>query len=198
MNSIQQVVAGFNIPCSGIANCDFESGSDGEWTEYSYNGFKIIYLCSDPSVCNDVTPHSGAYLAWLGGANNEISYLQQQVLISSNTPFLTYWQWIESDDFCGSDYGLNYDYVQVMINGTQVDKYDLCTGTSTVTWNPHNIDLNNYVGQSVTLQIRVTTDNTNISNFFLDDVNLMINPLASGSNPGLAPRPETPAVHGKN
>jgi hypothetical protein len=185
MSSLQQIVASFNIPCSGIANCDFESGSNGQWTEYSLNGFKIIYLCSDPSVCNDVTPHSGVYLAWLGGANNETSYLQQQVFISSSTPFLTYWQWIESDDFCGSDYGTNYDYVQVLINGTQVDKYDLCTGTSTVTWNSHNIDLTNYVGQSVTLQIRVTTDDTNISNFFLDDVNLLMNPLTLGSNPGL-------------
>jgi hypothetical protein len=198
MSSLQQVVAGFNIPCSGIANCDFESGSNGQWTEYSAKGFKIIYLCSDPTVCNDVTPHSGDYLAWLGGVNNETSYLQQQVLIASSTPFLTYWQWIDSDDFCGSDYGLNYDYVQVLINGTQVDKYDLCTTTSTVDWVPHNVDLTNYVGQSVTLQIRVTTDDSNISNLFLDDVNLMMSPLSLGINPSLAPKPESTLTRGKN
>ncbi len=198
MNSIQQVVANFNIPCSGIANCDFESGSNGQWTEYSANGFNIIYLCSDSSLCNNITPHSGVYLAWLGGADNETSYLQQQVLVATSTPILTYWQRIESDDFCGSDYGLNYDYVQVFINGTQVDKYDLCTTTSTVDWVSHNVDLTNYVGQSVTLQIRVTTDDTNISNLFLDDVNLMMSGLTVGINHGVTPKPESTLTHGKN
>ncbi len=198
MNSIQQVVANFNIPCNGIANCDFESGSNGQWTEYSANGFKIIYLCSDASLCNNTTPHSGVYLAWLGGANNETSYLQQQVLVATNTPFLTYWQLIESDDFCGSDYGLNYDFVQVLINGTQVDKYDLCTTTSTVDWVPHNVDITNYMGQTVTLQIRVSTDDTNISNLFLDDVNLMASGLTVGINHGLTPKPESTLTDGKN
>jgi hypothetical protein len=194
MSSNQQVVAGFSIPCSGIANCDFESGRNGQWIEYSAQSYDIIYLCSDPSSCNDVSPHSGVYLGWLGGAINETSYLQQQVSIPSSASFLTYWQWIESDDYCG----FNYDYVEILINGTSVGKYDLCTGTSTVEWVPHSIDLSNYVGQSVTLQIRVTTDDTNISNFFIDDVNLLASPLTLGTIRGVSPEKASKVTHGKN
>jgi hypothetical protein len=194
MNALRQVIAGFSIPCSGIANCDFESGSNGQWTEYSLQGNEIIYDCSDPSLCNEITPHGGVYLAWLGGDWLEISYIQQQVSIASSTPFLSYWQWIDSEDFCG----YNYDYAEIFINGTQVDKYDLCTDTSTLEWVPHNVDLTNYEGQSVTLQIRVTTDDTNMSNLFVDDVNLLASPLTLATIPGNAPKQASMPTHGKN
>ena len=175
MNADQQVVATFvlpTLPCSGIRNCDFESGRNGDWTEHSaFADLYIIYQCSDPLNCtvNDIPPHSGSYLAWLGGADEEIAYIEQkQILLAPSAPYLVYWQWIESEDFCG----YNYDYAEVLINGAQVDKYDLCTDTSTVTWVPHHIDLINYAGQSVTLQIRVTTDDSNISNLYIDDISL--------------------------
>jgi hypothetical protein len=174
MNADQQVIATFvlpTLPCSGIKNCDFELGSNGDWTEYSAQipPLDIIYLCSVPADCNDISPHSGNYLAWLGGAHNEIAYIEQkQITLAASAPYLVFWQWIESEDFCG----YNYDYAEVLINGIQVDKYDLCNGTSTVAWAPHHIDLLSYAGQSVKLQIRVTTDDTNISNLYIDDISL--------------------------
>jgi hypothetical protein len=47
-----------------------------------------------------------AGLAWLGGGNNEISYVQQYITVPSATPYLAYWHWSASDDDCGYDYEL--------------------------------------------------------------------------------------------
>jgi hypothetical protein len=182
MNAGRQAVAVFNLRCSGIKNCNFESGRNGEWTEYSvYANTYMIYKCSDPLNCavNGIPPHSGNYLAWLGGTDAQaprtidISYIEQkQILVPSIAPYLMYWQWIESEDFCG----LNYDYTEIFINGTQVDKYDLCVGTSAAEWISHNIDLTSYAGQLVTLRIQVTTDDSNISNLYIDDISILVGP----------------------
>jgi hypothetical protein len=177
MNADYGIIADFILPCNGIANCGFEAGSNGQWTEYSAHGLPLIFSCEDPANCfilNGIPPHSGSFLAWLGGDNNETSYLQQQVYISSDTPYLAYWQWIESPDFCG----FNYDYTEVFINGLIIEKYDLCTDTNTTDWVPHNVDLGTYAGQSVTLRISVKTDNDKPSNLYLDDVSLLANPLS--------------------
>jgi hypothetical protein len=171
MNADLQVAANFvlpNLPCSGIANCSFESGPGVGWTEYSKLGYKIILDCRLEN-CNDKTPHSGNYLAWLGGDALETAYIEQkQIQVPSIAPYLIYWQWIESEDFCG----YNYDYAEVLINGSQVDKYDLCVAMSTTEWVPHNIDLTSYAGQLVTLRIQVVTDDSNMSNLYIDDVSL--------------------------
>jgi hypothetical protein len=90
----------------------------------------------------------------LAGAENEINYVQQQVSISAGAPYLVYWQWIESDDYCGNDFG------DVLVNGTVVDDYDLCTSTNTGGWVAHSVDLSAYVGQSIMLQIRAETDDS--------------------------------------
>jgi hypothetical protein len=196
MDSNQQALATFNISdlsCIGIGNCDFESGRNVGWTEYSSNNYDIVYDCSDPIFCNDIIPHSGNWLAWLGGEVTEISYIQQQISVTTSAPYLVYWQWIDSSDFCN----LDYDYVEVFINGTRVDKYDLCSDTNTTEWVPHNINLTTYAGQSVTLQIRTTTDSNGYSNLYIDDVSLLDVPLALVANPGVTPKHAVTTSYGK-
>jgi Divergent InlB B-repeat domain len=175
MNADQQAMAVFTLPCSGsgIVNCDFELGPNVGWTEYSSQvpPLAIIWNCA-VSPCNPATPHSGNYLAWLGAEDNETSYIQQQVTIAPAAPFLVYWQWIDSADECG----LDLDYAEVLINGVQVEKYDLCTDTSTSDWVPHNLSLASYAGQSVTLQIRAYTAYSS-SSLYIDDVSLQVSPL---------------------
>jgi len=196
MDADKQALATFNIsdiPCIGIGNCDFESGPV-VWTEYSSNNYDIIYDCTDPLFCNDIIPHSGNWLAWLGGEIVETSYIQQQISITSSAPFLVYWQWIDSSDFCN----LDYDYVEVFINGTRVDKYDLCTDTNTTEWVPHNINLTSYAGQSVTLRIQSITDSNGYSNLYIDDISLLDGPLALVANSSVAPKQAITTTHGKN
>jgi len=171
-------------PGGGIVNGDFESGSTG-WTEYSTHGLSTI-TSSLP-----VAPHSGSYGAWLGGVNSEENYVQQQVTVPSSTPYIVYWQWIASTDICG------YDFGGVVINGTEVDLYDLCATTITGGWVTHSVNLSAYAGQSVTLQIRVETGSSDWSNLYVDDVSLQASALAFGPIQGVAPNLEASTTQGK-
>lgn len=146
-----------------LTNGNFERGPDGSWTEYSTHGWDIILEQS--TFPGDFVAHSGTWAAWLGGAYNEISLIEQDVTIPATAPYLTYWHWIASEDYCG------YDFGGVLIdNSTVVDAYDLCTNTSTNGWVRHVVDLRSYAGQTVDIQIRSETDGSLNSNLFVDDV----------------------------
>ena len=81
---------------------------------------------------------------------------------------LSYWNWIASEDVCGDD----YDIGSVRINGTIVQEIELCEANNTGGWVKRNVDVSAYAGQTVTIQIRVETDDSLNSNFFVDDVTL--------------------------
>ena len=120
-----------------------------------------------------LSPHSGSWVAWLRGDHDEIAYIQQQVTISAGAPYLVYYHWIASQDICGWDYG------DVLINGSVVDEYELCTDNNTGGWVKHSVNLSAYAGESVTLQIRVETDSVINSNLFVDDVSLQASASSS-------------------
>ena len=149
-----------------IINGDFESGSTA-WTKSSSHGSSII-VNAFPS---GVTAHSGSYAAWLGGANNDTSYVQQQVTISAGNPYLVYWHWIAS-----SETDCTYDFGKDLVNNSIVDTYALCQSNGTGGWVKHSVNLSAYAGQSVTLQIRAETDSSINSNLFVDDGTLQANP----------------------
>ncbi|MBN1873797.1 MAG: DUF11 domain-containing protein [Anaerolineae bacterium] len=142
-----------------IPNGDFEDGRV-EWDEYSALGYNLITHAANL----DVPPHSDSWATWLGGENDEASYIEQQVTVPISAPYLIYWHWIGSTDGCG------YDYGYVIIDETVVDKYDLCADENTGGWIPHVINLSDYAGQSVNLLIGAETDFSEISNLFIDDV----------------------------
>lgn len=143
-------------------NGDFEQGQVA-WTEYSSNGWDLILNASFPG---GVTPHSGSWATWLGGSDNEIAYIQQQVTVPASTPYLAYYQWIAS-----AETTCTYDLAGVVINGSNtVDAYGLCDVNNTGGWVLHTVNLSAYAGQSVAVQIRVETDSSINSNLFIDDV----------------------------
>jgi hypothetical protein len=153
-----------------VCNGNFEQGATC-WTEYSSHGWDIIINSGFPG---GLTPHSGSWAAWLGGGNNEIAYVQQQVTVPVGSYYLAYYHWIASADTCG------YDFGGVLVNGTVVDVYNLCSSQNTNGWVKHVVNLSAYAGQTVTLQIRVETDVSNNSNLFVDDVAFQSSPSASG------------------
>ncbi len=93
----------------------FEGGSASAWSEYSSNGYMLITMDR---------PRSGSFSAWLGGAHNEESYVWQLPPIDpmATSAKLSYWYWIESEDFCG------YDEGGVTVNGFLAGghDFDLC------------------------------------------------------------------------
>jgi subtilisin family serine protease len=156
-------------PPSSLINPGFESGPTG-WTEYSENGWDIILSTADLPVA----PHAGSWAAWLGGGDDEIAYIQQQVTVPAGSPYLAYWHWIYSEDLCG------YDYGKVVINGATVDTYDLCESSSTGAWQKHVVNLSAYAGQSVALQLRAETDFSAFSSLYIDDVAFQATPALAG------------------
>lgn len=146
-------------PPSPLQNGDFEQGPMG-WTTASTGGWDVIVN----DLPGSVTPHSGAWAAWLGGAKNETTTLSQQVTVPSALPVLTYRHWIASADLCG------YDQAVVRVSGMAVKSYALCGSSDTNGWQRVAVSLASYAGQKVTLEFRVTTDASLNSNLFLDDV----------------------------
>ena len=148
-------------PPNEIPNWNFEKGST-DWTEYSSNGWNLIV----DSILPGITTHSGNWLAWLGGDNNEISYIEQEIVVPKDYTNLSYWYWIDSDDECGVD----LDFVEIVINESEVeDSFVLCTTTSTNGWEKKEIDLEPYAGKNIDFRIRVQTDESIPSSIFLED-----------------------------
>jgi hypothetical protein len=153
-----------------LPNGDFEQGP-AVWTEFSQQGKDIIMNSGFPGP---VSPHSGNWLAWLGGACEdpgppstgceEVSYVEQELDIPENVTNLTFWYWLASQDVCGIDFGW------LKVDGVIVEQYDLGTDTDTDDWLLREVDISAYAGQTVTVRFQADTDAELNSNFFVDDV----------------------------
>jgi hypothetical protein len=167
-----------------IVNGGFEDGPTG-WTEYSSHGWALIFSSADLPV----TPHGGDWGLWLGGGDDEVAYVEQQVDLPPGELELTYWRWIASDDSCG------YDFGTVRVNGTIVQQFNLCNAENTQGWQPAQVDLTPYAGQTAMIQFRAETDVSAVSNLYIDDVVLeshgaLFLPLVLKSESALPPSPQ--------
>jgi secreted trypsin-like serine protease len=144
-----------------LANGNFEAGSSG-WQQFSLQEEQLIVRAETASL----TAHSGAWIAWLGGLSQEVSFIHQAVTIPRQDPVLHFWYWISSGDLCG------YDFGGVVVDGVVVDKFDLCTTTQTGGWKLRTVNLTSYAGQTVTFQIRAETDKVEPSTLLIDDVSI--------------------------
>jgi hypothetical protein len=158
-----------------INNGDFEQGHVA-WTETSSNGYKLILQPPDLIV----TPHDGNWAVWLGGWDDEISSIQQQVVVPAGYPYLSYWHWIGSQEqLC------QYDFGEVIVNSAVVEKYYLCVPNNSNGWVKRVVNLSAYAGQSVSLQIYAETNASINSNLFIDHV--AFQSTSTSENPSAAP-----------
>ena len=149
-------------------NGNFESGPTA-WSESSLQGWPLIMYTSELPVA----PHSGSWAVWLGGDNNEVAVLSQNVTVLSQTPYLVFWHYPASEE-----YDCNYDIAEVIVNATPVWQLGLCDSTNTYGWSVLSINLSGYIGNNITLSFRVITDSDWYSSWLLDDVNFLANPVA--------------------
>ena len=165
-------------PPSPLVNGNFEQGPNVGWVESSnYTGFTLVTNDFDD---NQLTPHSGAFAAWLGGVNDEEAIITQQVTVPTGQPFLRYYYIIGSQEtLCGFDEG------GVAVNGNPLQLYGLCDANESADWVLDSIDLSAFKGQSVTLQFFTFTDGSFNSNLFIDDVSFAASAAAEdASSPG--------------
>lgn len=158
------------VTCSErLSNGNFEAGG-ASWQIASAKGYSLI--CSG-SGCGAAPagPAGGAWRAWLGGGNHEIAELRQPLQLPANQrATLSFNYWLTSSDYCG------YDYATLsLVDGAtsvQLRRYSLCRSTRTASWRKATFDLSPWAGKSVTLQLRVTTDASYVSSYFVDDVSV--------------------------
>ena len=91
-------------------------------------------------------PFAGAGQYYSGHVDNSIITLEKQVAVPADNPVLAFQT--------RYDIETGYDYVQVLVNGAQVDAWD---GTQ-ATWTQRKVDLSAYAGQSVELTFAYVTD----------------------------------------
>jgi hypothetical protein len=154
-------------PPASLINGAFEQGPGVGWAESSTNDFALVLDDFETSGGGQaIVPHGGSWAVWLGGWENEISVLSQQITVNAGMPFLTYYHIISSDEgTCDND------AAGVDINGATVKAYDLCAATETGDWVKQSINVAAYAGQTVLLEFWAQTDgNLDLSSLFLDDV----------------------------
>jgi len=153
-------------------NPGFEQGSLS-WTQSSTGGWDLILQSTEAPV----TALGGSWLAWLGGAYNETAVLSQTITISASAPYLHFWFWSASEDYCG------FDYFYVGVNGNYFSSSTLCSTNNTGGWVEKVVNLSAYVGSNKTVQLKVVTDSSLNSNVFLDDFSMSNSATTSGVQP---------------
>jgi hypothetical protein len=150
---------------ASLSDGGFENGRDGTWTEYSAVGRSLI--TNQINLPLGTAPHSGDWLAWLGGTNDEVDYITQTVDIPANHPILSFWMLIDSQEYeCRYD----YDFGTVSINNTWVTSIPLCSLENPNGWVKRTLNLSAYAGQTVELQFRAQNDSGLPSSLYIDDV----------------------------
>jgi serine protease AprX len=153
------------VPDDPIVNGDFELGPWQGWIEYSFRNYPIVV---DDNYA-ELVPHSGSWLAWLGGLTNETAYIEQTVTVPLGRSYLHFWQWREASTYdCGAD------EARLLVKGVPVRTYALCMSTNTGKWLETVVDLSAYAGQSAALQFRVETSTATASSWYIDDVSFEV------------------------
>ncbi len=149
-------------PLSGniIVNPGFESGPGVGWAQYSSGAYQLI---------DTYRPHTGSYSADECNYNNCTELVQQRVTVPSNASLRYWWSMTSSAGVTTA-----YDYLRVQVystGGTLLGTPRTWSNTSTRNaWSPDTLSLAAYAGQTVLLRFTTTTDSTQPTNFFIDDV----------------------------
>ncbi len=145
-----------------VVNPGFESGPGVGWSESSSGGYEVI---------DTYNPHTGSYSADECGYNSCTEYVRQQLTIPSNAN-LRYWWYMTSSE--GSTTA--YDYLRVQVysmSGTLLGTLRTWSNTSRRNaWSQDTLSLAAYAGQTVVLRFTTTTNSSNPTNFFVDDVSV--------------------------
>jgi subtilisin family serine protease len=158
-----------------LLNPGFENGPVS-WAESTANEYPVITSYLEPIASN-------SWYAWLCGYNNCKDNLYQDVTLPANaqSTYVQFKYWITTDEKYGTT---EYDSMAVKIysppNATTYTYWKLSNLNATTGWvlSP-KYDVSAFKGQSIRLQFSAATDSSFPTNFYLDDVTLMV----SGTTP---------------
>jgi hypothetical protein len=144
-----------------LQNGGFESGLSG-WTSWSSLGRNLV----SAELGGFATPLSGSYAAWLGGADWEVSLLQQRVTVDPEYSTLVFYLWHKSYDEC------QYDFLTFSIDDITQITQTLCVFHNTAGWSRYSYNLSGYgyAGQTILLRWMLWNDSLLPSHAFIDDI----------------------------
>ncbi|MFN8490253.1 MAG: choice-of-anchor J domain-containing protein [Caldilineaceae bacterium] len=123
------------------------------------------------SVFSDVQAHTGGQSAYLAGMDNADDLLSTTVELPDGAPSLTFsfWWKVNSEDTRDPSDELK---VQVADSNGEALKTLFTVGSNRAAkrWRQSSMDLSQFAGQTIQLQFAAETDGANITDFFVDDV----------------------------
>ena len=128
----------------------------------------------DYDLISDYNPRTGELGAYLAGIDNADDRLSQQVVLPAGASTLrAWWSMATSEDDAEA-----FDKMTVSLrrpDGSLVaDLVTLDNTDPAYAWEEIAINLTPYAGQTVILQFAATTDGTNITDFYLDDISVVV------------------------
>jgi hypothetical protein len=150
-----------------IRNGDFELGQNGDWIEA---WMQVDYIITNFDL--PLTPHSGEWIAWLGGVDNEDNKLYQTLsLPPDRAAYLNFYYQTHSDET-----QCNQDLADVTVNQTKVHTFSLCESTNTSAWERVTLNLRSYAGQQAMISFNLKSNGSSWSSVVIDDVSLSPTP----------------------
>lgn len=147
-----------------LQNGDFETGVIAPWIESPSGPYSLI---------SNLMVHSGNWGAWLGGGDEADDDLYHTITIPTGvtTAELRYWWYVLTQEETHPN-----DFMIVTVRDTSnhilAVLETVSDGSSELIWVQSTHDLAAFAGQTVRIGFHVTTDVSNGTSFFVDDVSL--------------------------
>ncbi len=155
-----------------IVNGGFENIIGGEAPPWVRGG-SVTYTT--------IEQHSGARSAWLGGYNNADDQVYQEVTIPDHVQpgeettqaLLSYWWGVLTNDPPPAT-----DFLYIRVRNTAGELLEtletISNASITGRWQQSERDLSAYKGQTIRISFEATTDGSQSTSFFIDDVTLIV------------------------
>ncbi len=142
-----------------VADSGFESGAG--WTMESQGKYTLL---------SNYLVYSGAQAAYLAGTNNAQDRLSTTLSIPADATVTLRFRWqVQTEEDAGA-----YDGMSVLVadaQGTpQKVLYALSDANASSVWQTAELDLSEFAGQTIQLQLQAQTDANLPTGFFVDDL----------------------------
>lgn len=146
----------------------FEDGNPNAfWTEFSSGSFNLI--CD--ANCGANGQRTGDWYAWLGGVPGaEVSSVTQTVTVGADDRFLSFWTWF---DDCDSDPADTDEFIVSFDNNTLFTVDENSPRCSEPRHQRTVVDISAFAGGTYDLEFQYNGFGPAISNFYLDDVQIL-------------------------
>ncbi|MFA5833898.1 MAG: T9SS type A sorting domain-containing protein [Bacteroidota bacterium] len=161
------------LHAQGILNSGFELGRNNGWTESSTGNFTLISTAAgfaSATISPAVTPHSGQYIARIGGFNYEVNSISQTVALPNTTPLYLKFYYQDRNDVGSECNALWGGQIRVYIAGQKLLDTYICYYSQKEVWTAGYFDLSAAAGQTVEMKFQADAAHSSWSFLYLDDI----------------------------